>query len=347
MRVAVVGATGLVGRKMLEVLAERHFPVTELLPVASERSVGQEVTYQGKSYQIVSMQSALDQQPDIALFSAGGSVSREWGPRFADAGTFVIDNSSAWRMDPAVPLVVPEVNAHVLKSGDRLIANPNCSTIQLVVALAPLHRRWKIRRLVISTYQSVTGTGKAAVDQYEGELSGGEVNRVYPHQIFQNCLPQCDVFMDNGYTREEMKMVHETRKILETPEIAVTATAVRVPVLGGHSESVNAEFTSDFEIEEIRDVLDTAPGVIVRDDPAALSYPMALDAWNTDAVYVGRLRKDEGQPCTLNLWIVSDNLRKGAATNAIQIAEYLLEKGYFRSARTAVEAESSSAGQGS
>jgi len=333
MHVAVVGATGLVGRKMLEVLEERNFPVTSLTPVASERSVGECVRFAGKEYPVQSLQQALEHVPDIALFSAGGSVSKEWARRFAEKGTVVIDNSSAWRMNPDVPLIVPEVNAHVLTEDDCLIANPNCSTIQLVVALAPLHRQWKIRRLVISTYQSVTGTGKAAVDQYQSERNGQQSSRVYPHQIFENCLPQCDVFMDNGYTREEMKMVHETRKIMDAQGIAITATAVRVPVLGGHSESVNVEFTSDFELEEVKEVLQNAPGVIVQDDPGSFSYPMALHAHNTDAVYVGRLRKDEGQPCTLNLWIVSDNLRKGAATNAIQIAEYLYDHAYFRSQR--------------
>jgi aspartate-semialdehyde dehydrogenase len=261
-------------------------------------------------------------------------VSKEWALKFTANGTVVIDNSSAWRMEPGIPLIVPEVNAHVITPEDRLIANPNCSTIQLVVALAPLHRQWKIRRLVISTYQSVTGTGKAAVDQYQSELNGKPGTRVYPHPIFENCLPQCDVFMDNGYTREEMKMVHETRKIIGTQEIAITATAVRVPVLGGHSESVNVEFASDFELDEVVQVLQRAPGVVVQDDPGSFSYPMALNAKDSDAVYVGRLRKDEGQPCTLNLWIVSDNLRKGAATNAIQIAEYMYTNAYFRSQQT-------------
>jgi aspartate-semialdehyde dehydrogenase len=331
MHVALVGATGLVGRKMLDVLEERKFPVTHLIPVASERSVGQMVHFRGKDYPVQAMPHALDSSPDLALFSAGGSVSKEWAPKFVAKGTVVIDNSSAWRMDPDVPLVVPEVNAHVLSGNDRLIANPNCSTIQLVVALAPLHKRWNIRRLVISTYQSVTGTGKAAVDQYQSEKNGDKATRIYPHQIFENCLPQCDIFMDNGYTREEMKMVHETRKIMGTQDMAITATAVRVPVLGGHSESVNVEFASDFELDEIVEALNNAPGVIVQDTPETFLYPMALNAKDTDAVYVGRLRKDEGQPCTLNLWIVSDNLRKGAATNAIQIAEYMHAHAYFQS----------------
>jgi aspartate-semialdehyde dehydrogenase len=304
MHVALVGATGLVGRKMLDVLEERKFPVTHLTPVASERSVGQMVHFRGKDYPVQAMPHVLDSSPDLALFSAGGSVSKEWAPKFVAKGTVVIDNSSAWRMDPDVPLVVPEVNAHVLSGNDRLIANPNCSTIQLVVALAPLHKRWNIRRLVISTYQSVTGTGKAAVDQYQSEKNGDKATRIYPHQIFENCLPQCDIFMDNGYTREEMKMVHETRKIMGTQDMAITATAVRVPVLGGHSESVNVEFASDFELDEIVEALNNAPGVIVQDTPETFLYPMALNAKDTDAVYVGRFRKDEGQPCTQNLWIV-------------------------------------------
>lgn len=329
MRVAVVGVTGLVGRKMLDVLNERNFPVDELIPVASERSVGQLIRFRDHEYHVHAMQDAIDSIPDLALFSAGGSVSKEWAPRFAEKGTYVVDNSSAWRMDPAVPLIVPEVNPHVMTSADKLIANPNCSTIQMVVALAPLHRKWKIKRLVISTYQSVSGTGKAAVDQYKAERDGREVKRIYPHQIFENCLPQCDIFLDNGYTREEMKMVHETRKIMEAPGIAITATAVRVPVLGGHSESVNAEFESDFSLDEVRDLLGAAPGIILQDDPSKHHYPMALEAYDTDSVYVGRLRKDEGNPRTLNMWIVSDNLRKGAATNAVQIAEVMHQKGYF------------------
>jgi aspartate-semialdehyde dehydrogenase len=292
------------------------------------------VRFCGKDYPVKSMQEAVDSIPDVALFSAGGSVSMEWALKFTANGPVVIDNSSAWRLEPGIPLIVPEVKAHEITPEDRLIAHPNCSTIQLVVALAPLHRQWKIRRLVISTYQSVTGTGKAAVDQYQSELNGKPGTRVYPHPIFENCLPQCDVFMDNGYTREEMKMVHETRKIIGTQEIAITATAVRVPVLGGHSESVNVEFASDFELDEVVQVLQRAPGVVVQDDPGSFSYPMALNAKDSDAVYVGRLRKDEGQPCTLNLWIVSDNLRKGAATNAIQIAEYMYTNAYFRSQQT-------------
>lgn len=330
MRVVVVGATGLVGRKILEVLEEREFPVGELIPVASARSVGRSVVFKGQEYRVQSIEDAVNAGADLALFSAGGVVSKEWAPRFVDKGTYVIDNSSAWRMEEGIPLVVPEVNPQALAPDKKLIANPNCSTIQMVVALAPLHRHWNIRRLVISTYQSVTGTGKAAVDQYQAERADRTAQRVYPHEIFENCLPQCDVFMDNGYTREEMKMVNETRKILSAPDIAITATAVRVPVLGGHSESLNVEFTSDFEIEEVREVLSKAPGVVLQDEPEQFLYPMAIKARDTDAVYVGRLRKDEGQPCTLNLWVVSDNLRKGAATNAVQIAELLYEKAYFR-----------------
>jgi aspartate-semialdehyde dehydrogenase len=295
------------------------------------------VKYRNEEFKIDSMQNAIDRAPDLALFSAGGSVSKEWAPKFTEKGTYVVDNSSAWRMDPAIPLIVPEVNAHVLTREHKLIANPNCSTIQMVVALAPLHRRWKIRRLVISTYQSVSGTGKAAVDQYNAERDGREVKKVYPHQIFQNCIPQCDIFLDNGYTREEMKMVNETRKIMEAPDIAITATAVRVPVLGGHSEAVNVEFESDFEINEVRDLLASSTGIIVQDNPGQFHYPMALHAHDTDAVYVGRLRKDEGNPRTLNMWIVSDNLRKGAATNAVQIAEYMLSQGYFRPSQSRVK----------
>lgn len=330
MRVAVVGATGLVGRKMLQVLEERRFPVSEMIPVASARSVGSTVHFCRQPLQVVSMEEAVSAAPDIALFSAGGSISKEWAPRFAERGTRVIDNSSAWRMTEGIPLIVPEVNAHVLEPHHHIIANPNCSTIQMVVALAPLHKLWRIRRIVVSTYQSIAGTGKAAVDQYRAERNGQEAQRVYPHQIFENCLPQCDVFLDNDYTREEMKMVHETRKIMEAPYLAITATAVRVPVLGGHSESINVEFESDFEIEEVRAVLSSAPGVVLQDDPASHLYPMAIAAQDTDPVYVGRLRRDESQPCTLNLWVVSDNLRKGAATNAIQIAEYLNTQGFVK-----------------
>ncbi len=327
MKVAVVGATGLVGSKMLQVLEERNFPVTELLPVASERSVGKMIQFRGESYPIVSMSNAIAQQPDVAIFSAGGSVSKEWAPHFAAVGTVVIDNSSAWRMDPTKPLVVPEVNADVLTSADKIIANPNCSTIQMVVALKPLHDKYKIRRIVVSTYQSVTGTGVKAVDQMMGERAGLPVDRAYAHQIDMNLIPQIDVFTENGYTKEEMKMVNETRKIMGDDSIRVTATTVRVPVIGGHSEAVNVEFEHEFDLADVRALLEQAPGVVVVDNVAEQKYPMPLMAHDKDDVFVGRLRRDETQPKTLNMWIVSDNLRKGAATNAIQIAEYLLEKG--------------------
>ncbi len=327
MKVAVVGATGLVGTKMLEVLAERNFPVTELIPVASERSVGKEVIYKGKPYKVVSMNDGIAAKPAIAIFSAGGSTSLEWAPKFAEAGIRVIDNSSAWRMDPSKKLVVPEVNADVLSKDDFIIANPNCSTIQMVVALQPLHLRYKIKRVVVSTYQSVTGTGKKAVDQLFNERKGVEGEMAYKYQIDLNVIPQIDVFTDNGYTKEEMKMVNETKKIMKDDSIRVTATTVRIPVIGGHSESVNVEFENDFSLEEVRSILEKAPGVIVQDDLANQQYPMPLWAHEKDEVFVGRLRRDETQPNTLNMWIVSDNLRKGAATNAVQIAEYLMEKG--------------------
>lgn len=327
MKVAVVGATGLVGTKMLQVLAERNFPVDELIPVASERSVGKEVVFKGKKYNVVGMQSGIDAKPDVALFSAGGSTSLEWAPRFAEAGITVIDNSSAWRMDPSRPLVVPEVNAEVLSRKDKIIANPNCSTIQMVVALQPLHKKYGIKRVVVSTYQSVTGTGKKAVDQLFNERSGKEGEMAYKYQIDLNALPQIDVFLDNGYTKEEMKMVNETKKIMGDDNIRVTATTVRIPVMGGHSESVNIEFENDFDLVELRKVLQDAPGVVVQDDPLQQLYPMPLLAHEKDEVFVGRIRRDESQPRTLNMWIVSDNLRKGAATNAVQIAEYLVGKG--------------------
>jgi aspartate-semialdehyde dehydrogenase len=326
MKVAVVGATGLVGTKMLEVLAERNFPVTELIPVASERSIGKEVSYKGKSYKIVSMQDAIAAKPALALFSAGGSTSLEWAPKFAEAGIVVVDNSSAWRMDPSKPLVVPEVNAHVLSAKDKIIANPNCSTIQMVVALNPLHKKYRIKRVVASTYQSVTGTGKKAVDQLFNERNGKDGEKAYKYQIDLNALPQIDVFMDNGYTKEEMKMVNETKKIMGDDTIRVTATTVRIPVMGGHSESVNVEFEKDFNLEELRKTLSDSPGIIVQDDPSQQIYPMPLWAHEKDEVFVGRIRRDETQPNTVNMWIVSDNLRKGAATNAVQIAEYLVEK---------------------
>jgi aspartate-semialdehyde dehydrogenase len=327
MKVAVVGATGLVGTKMLQVLAERNFPVTELIPVASPQSVGKSISFNGKSYTVVGMETAIALRPDVALFSAGGSTSLEWGPRFAAAGIPVIDNSSAWRMDPEKKLVVPEVNADVLTSNDRIIANPNCSTIQMVVALYPLHLRYKIKRIVVSTYQSVTGTGKKAVDQLFNERKGVQGEMAYAYPIDLNVIPQIDVFLDNGYTKEEMKMVKETKKILRDDTIRVTATTVRIPVVGGHSESVNIEFEKPFELSDITQTLSAAPGVVVQDDVQAKIYPMPLWAHEKDEVFVGRIRRDESQDNTLNMWIVSDNLRKGAATNAIQIAEYMREKG--------------------
>lgn len=327
MIVAVVGATGLVGTKMLQILEERNFPITKLYPVASERSVGKTVKFAGKRYKIIGMQTAVDLKPDVAIFSAGGSVSKEWAPRFAAVGTVVIDNSSAWRMDPDKKLIVPEVNASVLTKADKIIANPNCSTIQMVVALKPLHDRYGIRRVVVSTYQSVTGTGVKAVNQLMNERKGKQGERAYPYQIDLNLLPQIDVFTENGYTKEEMKMVNETKKIMGDDNIRVTATTVRVPVMGGHSESVNVEFERDFDLAEVRSLLENAPGVVVVDDPANLQYPMPLMAHDKDDVFVGRIRRDETQANTLNLWVVSDNLRKGAATNAVQIAEYLLSVG--------------------
>jgi aspartate-semialdehyde dehydrogenase len=325
MKVAVVGATGLVGTKMLQVLAERNFPVTELIPVASAKSVGKEITFKGKQYQIVSVEDAIKQKPDVAIFSAGGGTSLEQAPLFAAAGTTVIDNSSAWRMDPTKKLVVPEVNAHVLTADDKIIANPNCSTIQMVVALKPLHDRYKIKRVVVSTYQSVTGTGVKAVAQLFDERKGIDGPKAYPYTIDLNALPHIGGFTANGYTEEEMKMILETKKIMGD-DIKVTATTVRIPVMGGHSESVNIEFAEDFDLAEVRSILEKAPGVIVTDDTANLKYPMPLDAHDKDEVFVGRIRRDESQSNTLNCWIVSDNLRKGAATNAVQIAEYLAAK---------------------
>jgi len=325
MKVAVVGATGLVGTKMLQVLAERNFPVTELIPVASEKSVGKEVTFKGKQYKVVSAEDAIKQKPDLALFSAGGSTSLAQAPLFAEAGTTVVDNSSAWRMDPTKKLVVPEVNANVLTAEDKIIANPNCSTIQMVVAIKPLHDKYKIRRIVVSTYQSVTGTGVKAVDQLFNERKGiTDGPRAYTYPIDLNVIPHIDVFTENGYTKEEMKMIKETRKIMGDDSIRVTATTVRIPVIGGHSESVNIEFENDFDLDEVRDLLSKSPGVVVVDDVANLKYPMPLDAHEKDEVFVGRIRRDESNPNTLNCWIVSDNLRKGAATNAVQIAEYLM-----------------------
>jgi aspartate-semialdehyde dehydrogenase len=324
MKVAVVGATGLVGTKMLRVLGERNFPVTELIPVASEKSVGKEVEFKGIKYKVVSMEDAIAAKPAIALFSAGGGTSLEWAPKFAEAGITVIDNSSAWRMDPSKPLIVPEINADVLTENDKIIANPNCSTIQMVVALNPLHRKYGIKRIVVSTYQSVTGTGVKAVTQLMNERKGIDGERAYKYPIDLNAIPQIDMFLDNGYTKEEMKMVNETRKIMRDDSIRVTATTVRIPVMGGHSESVNVEFEKDFDLNEVRSLLQSSQGVMVVDDTANQLYPMPMDAHEKDEVFVGRLRRDESQPNTLNMWVVSDNLRKGAATNAIQIAEYLL-----------------------
>ena len=326
MKVAVVGATGLVGTKMLEVLAERNFPVTELIPVASERSIGKEVSFKGKKYKIVSADDAIAARPAVALFSAGGSTSLEWAPKFAAAGITVIDNSSAWRMDPSKKLVVPELNADALTASDKIIANPNCSTIQLVVALNPLHKKYTVKRIVVSTYQSVTGTGVKAVTQLMNERKGIQGEMAYKYPIDMNAIPQIDVFLDNGYTKEEMKLVNETRKIMRDDSIRVTATTVRIPVMGGHSEAVNVEFEKEFDLAEVRALLSKAPGVVVVDDPATQRYPMPKDAHERDEVFVGRLRRDETQPKTLNMWVVSDNLRKGAATNAVQIAEYLVEK---------------------
>ncbi len=327
MKVAVVGATGLVGTKMLQILTERNFPVDELLPVASAKSVGKEVLFKGKAYKVVSMEDAIAAKPDVALFSAGGSTSLEWAPKFAAAGITVIDNSSAWRMDPDKKLVVPEVNAAVLTANDKVIANPNCSTIQMVVALQPLHEKYKIKRIVVSTYQSVTGTGVKAVNQLMAERKNEETEMAYKYPIDLNVIPQIDVFLDNGYTKEEMKMVKETKKIMQDDSIRVTATTVRIPVIGGHSESVNVEFENEFDLDEVKQLLAGAPGVTLQDNTDEQIYPMPLWAHEKDDVFVGRLRRDETQPKTLNMWIVSDNLRKGAATNAVQIAEYLMAKG--------------------
>ena len=326
MKVAIVGVTGLVGRVMRQVLEERNFEITEFLPVASARSVGKMVEFNGKEYAVISMEDAIAAKPDIAIFSAGGNVSLAFAPKFAAVGTTVIDNSSAWRMDKTKRLCVPEINANILSTEDKIIANPNCSTIQMVVALAPLHRKYKIKRLVISTYQSFTGTGAEAVAQYESERDGTEMDttkKPYPHPIFENCIPHCDIFLDNGYTKEEMKLVHETRKILGDDSIRITATAVRVPVHGGHSESVNVEFENDFDLAELKAILANSDGIILSDNPEKNEYPMPLFAKNRDEVFVGRLRRDESNPNSLNFWCVADNLRKGAATNAVQIAEYL------------------------
>lgn len=330
MKIAVVGATGLVGTQMIKVLEEHKFPVTEFIPVASAKSIGKKVAFRGKEFPVVGLETAVDLKPQIAIFSAGGSTSREWAPRFAESGITVVDNSSAWRMDPGIKLVVPEINAHVLTPNDKIIANPNCSTIQMVMALFRLHQAYTIKRIVVSTYQSVTGTGKKAVDQLMNERKGIKGEMAYPHKIDLNALPHIDVFLDNGYTKEEMKMVNETRKILDDYTIGITATTVRIPVMGGHSESVNVEFAQDYEIPEVVKILENTPGVIVMDDPKNNVYPMPLNCQNRDEVFVGRLRRDGSQNNTLNMWIVSDNLRKGAATNAVQIAEYLLEKGLIQ-----------------
>lgn len=324
MKVAVVGATGMVGHVMLKVLAERMLPITELLLVASERSVGKEMEFEGKTYSIIGLETAVAAQPDIALFSAGGETSLEWAPKFAAAGTTVIDNSSAWRMDPSKKLIVPEINGDQLTSEDKIIANPNCSTIQMVMALAPLHKAFTIKRLIISTYQSITGTGVKAVAQLKNESEGNSGEMAYPHPIHKNALPHCDVFLENDYTKEEMKLVHETHKILGDDTLGITATAIRIPVVGGHSECVNIEFEKPFEIEEIRSLLDQTPGVMVQDDPESNTYPMPIYAEGKDEVFVGRIRRDTSHGNAVNMWIVADNLRKGAATNTVQIAEYLI-----------------------
>lgn len=326
MKVAVVGATGMVGEVMRQVLAERNFPLTEFIPVASERSVGKTIDFKGQDHTVVGLETAVAMKPDIAIFSAGGGTSLEWAPKFADVGTTVIDNSSAWRMDPTKKLVVPEINAGELTKDDKIIANPNCSTIQLVMALAPLHKKYQMKRLVVSTYQSVSGTGVKAVQQMENEINGVKGDMAYPYPISKNALPHCDVFEDNGYTKEEMKLAKEPQKILADDTFSVTATAVRIPTAGGHSEAVNVEFLKDFDLQDVRKLLSQTPGIVVQDNPVTNTYPMPIYAHGKDDVFVGRIRRDETQPKTLNMWIVADNLRKGAATNAIQIAEYLVEK---------------------
>jgi aspartate-semialdehyde dehydrogenase len=325
MKVAVVGATGMVGEVMLKVLAERNFPISELLLVASERSVGKKLTFKGEEHTVIGLNDAIIAKPNIAIFSAGGDTSLEWAPKFAEVGTTVVDNSSAWRMDPTKKLVVPEINAKELTAADKIIANPNCSTIQMVMALAPLHQRYRMKRVVVSTYQSVSGTGVKAVKQLENEMAGVQGEMAYPYPINRNALPHCDVFMENGYTKEEMKLAREPQKILNDRTFSVSATAVRIPTAGGHSESVNVEFEEDFELNEVRKLLNETPGVTVQDNPDTNTYPMPIYAHDKDEVFVGRIRRDETQRNTLNMWIVSDNLRKGAATNAVQIAEYLVE----------------------
>jgi aspartate-semialdehyde dehydrogenase len=326
MKIALVGATGMVGTVMLKVLVERNFPITELIPVASEKSVGKEITYKNKQYKIVGLQTAVDMKADIAIFSAGGETSTEWAPKFATAGTTVIDNSSAWRMNPNNKLIVPEINADQLTKADKIIANPNCSTIQMVMVMNPLHKKYKIKRAVISTYQSITGSGIKAVRQLENEKNGIKGEMAYPYPIDKNCLPHCDVFEDNGYTKEEMKLVNEPKKILNDNSIKLTATAVRVPVVGGHSEAINIEFENDFDVTDIRKILHDADGITLQDNLDTNTYPMPIYAEGKDEVFVGRIRRDESQANTLNLWVVSDNLRKGAATNAVQIAEYLVKE---------------------
>jgi len=323
--VAVIGATGMVGQMMLKCLEQRNFRLKELIPAASVRSAGKKVKFKGKDIKVVTVREALNQKPDIALFSAGAAVSLEWAPLFAEQETTVIDNSSAWRMEPDIPLIVPEINAHSIGRNSRIIANPNCSTIQLVMAIAPLHLRYRIRRLVVSTYQSVSGTGLKAWNQLQNEIQGRNGEMAYPHPIFMNCIPHCDQFQENGYTREEMKLVNETRKILETPGISITATCVRVPVTVGHSESVNIEFEEEIDIEEVKILLDNFPGIILLDNPSDNLYPMPANCRDRDEVFVGRLRRDLSQPNSLNLWVVSDNLRKGAATNAVQVAEQVVQ----------------------
>lgn len=323
MRVAVVGATGLVGSELINVLESRNFPVSELIPVASERSKGKEIDFKGKKFKVVTLDEAIAMKPDLAIFSAGGATSKEYAPKYAAAGITVVDNSSAWRMDPAIKLVVPEVNGNALTVEDKIIANPNCSTTQMVVVLKPLHDKYKIKRVVVSTYQSVTGTGVKAVQQLEDERQGIEGEKAYPHKIDMNVIPHIDVFEENGYTKEEMKMINETKKILDDYSVEVTATTVRIPVIGGHSESINIEFATDFDLNEVREILAAQEGVIVKDNPENLEYPMPIDSHGKDEVFVGRIRRDESQANTLNLWVVADNLRKGAATNSVQIAEYL------------------------
>ena len=326
MKVAVVGVTGMVGQIMLKVLEERNFPITELIPVASEKSIGRKINFKGKEYSVVSMESAIEKRPNIALFSAGGSTSLKFAPKFAEVGTTVVDNSSAWRMDPTKKLIVPEINAHILTKEDKIIANPNCSTIQLVMVLNPLHQKYGIKRVIVSTYQSVTGTGKNAVNQLNAEIKGENCEKVYPYQIFKNALPQCDVFAEDDYTKEELKLMNEPKKIMNNERLKISATAVRVPVQGGHSESVNIEFEKDFDLEEVRSVLANASGIVLQDDISQKQYPMPFYCEGKDEVFVGRIRRDNSQSNTLNCWIVADNLRKGTATNAVQIAEYLVKK---------------------